>query len=139
MKLEGKIAVITGGAAGIGKAIAVALANEGADVAVADLQIEKAEAVTAQLKTLGRRSLALQCDVGDSAHVDRMIQQVRDQLGGLHILVNNAAVIAPGLFWTVTDDAWDRIIRNNLSSVFYCARAAAKIMIDQKQGGRIIN
>ncbi|MEO8393236.1 MAG: 3-oxoacyl-ACP reductase family protein [Chloroflexota bacterium] len=139
MKLEGKIAVVTGGAAGIGKAIAVALANEGADVAVVDLQIEKAEAVAAQLKTLGRRSLALQCDVGASAQVDRMMQQVRDQLGGLHILVNNAAIIAPGAFWTVTDEVWDRIIRNNLSSVFYCSRAAAKIMIDQKQGGRIIN
>ncbi|MBI1255833.1 MAG: glucose 1-dehydrogenase [Chloroflexi bacterium] len=139
MKLEGKIAVVTGGAAGIGKAIAVALANEGADVAVADLQIEKAESVVAQLKALGRRSLALQCDVGDSAQVERMMRQVRDQFGGLHILVNNAAVIAAGTFWTVTDDAWDRIIRNNLSSVFYCSRAAAKIMIDQQQGGRIIN
>jgi NAD(P)-dependent dehydrogenase (short-subunit alcohol dehydrogenase family) len=139
MKLEGKIAVVTGGAAGIGKAIAVALANEGADVAVADLQIEKAEAVAAQLQTLGRRALAVQCDVGDSAQVDRMMQHVRDQLGGLHILVNNAAIIAAGLFWMVTDEAWDRIIRNNLSSVFYCSRAAAKLMIDQKQGGRIIN
>src|SRR3954447_23423081 len=130
MKLEGKVAVVTGGAAGIGKAIAIALANEGADVAVADVQIEKAEAVAAQLKTVGRRSLALQCDVSDSAQVERMMQQVRDQLGGVHILVNNAAIISAGFFWTVTDEVWDKIIRTNLSSVFYCARAAAKIMIE---------
>ena len=139
MKLKSKIAVVTGGAAGIGKAIAIALANEGADVVVADLQIEKAEAVAAQIRTQGRRSLAFQCDVGHSVQVDQMMNQVRDRLGGLHILVNNAAVITQGTFWTITDDAWDRIIRNNLSSVFYCSRAAAKIMIEQKQGGRIIN
>lgn len=139
MKLESKVAVVTGGAAGIGKAIAVALANEGADVAIADLQIDKAEAVSAHIRSKGRRSLAVQCDVGDSAQVDRMVSQVRETLGGLHILVNNAAIIAQGTFWTVTDEIWDRIIRNNLSSVFYCSRAAAKVMIDQKQGGRIIN
>ena len=139
MKLKSKIAVVTGGAAGIGKAIAIALANEGADVVVADLQIEKAEAVAAQIQTQGRRSLAFQCDVGHSVQVEQMMNQVRDRLGGLHILVNNAAVITQGTFWTITDDAWDRIIRNNLSSVFYCSRAAAKIMIEQNQGGRIIN
>ena len=139
MKLEGKVAIVTGGAAGIGKAIAIALANEGADVAIADLQMEKAEAVAAQLQAMGRQALVVQCDVGDSAQVDRMMKQVREHLGRVHILVNNAAIIAQGVFWTVTDEAWNKIIRNNLSSVFYCSRAAAKIMIDQKQGGRIIN
>jgi len=139
MKLSGKIAIVTGGAAGIGKAIALALAGEGADVAIADIQDAKAQAVAETIAAMGRRALALHCDVGDSAQVNRMVGEVAEKLGGLHILVNNAAIIAPGLFWEVSDESWDRIIRTNLSSVFYCARAAARAMIEQRQGGRIIN
>jgi NAD(P)-dependent dehydrogenase (short-subunit alcohol dehydrogenase family) len=139
MRLSGKIAIVTGGAAGIGKAIALAFADEGADVAIADVQDAKAEAVAELIRARGRRALAIHCDVGDSAQVDRMVAQAARELGGLHILVNNAAVIAQGLFWTLSDDDWNRILRNNLSSVFYCSRAAARVMIAQKQGGRIIH
>jgi NAD(P)-dependent dehydrogenase (short-subunit alcohol dehydrogenase family) len=139
MKLEGKIAIVTGGAAGIGKAIALALAAEGADVAIADIQDAKAQAVAQTIAASGRRALAIHCDVGDSAQVEDMVSQVMEKLGGLHILVNNAAIIAPGLFWELSDDAWDRIIRNNLTSVFYCSRAAARAMIAQGRGGRIIS
>lgn len=139
MKLEGKVAIVTGGAAGIGKAIALALADEGADVCVADVQQAKAEVVAAAIVEQGRRALALQCDVGDSGQVERMMQQAFEQLGGLHILVNNAGVIAQGQFWQLTDETWNRIIRNNLSSVFFCSRAAARIMIEQKQGGSIVS
>ena len=139
MRLAGKKAIVTGGAAGIGKAIALAFANEGADVAIADVQIEKAQAVAQQIREQGRRAVAIHCDVGDSANVERMVGQAVQELGGLHILVNNAAVISQGQFWELSDDSWQRIIRNNLSSVFYCSRAAARVMIQQKQGGRIIN
>src|SRR4029453_6236230 len=139
MRLAGKSAIVTGGAAGIGKSIALAFADEGADVAIADVQAEKANGVAGGIRAKGRRALAVHCDVGDSAQVDGMVGQVARDLGGLHILVNNAAVIVQGLFWTLGDDAWNRILRNNLSSVFFCARAAARVMIEQKQGGRIIN
>ena len=139
MKLEGKKAIVTGGAAGIGHSIALALADEGADVAIADVQTEKAQAVAKQIQEKGRRALAITCDVGYSEQVDQMVARAVEGLGGLHILVNNAAVIAQGLFWENTDEEWDRIIRNNLSSVFFCSRAAARVMIEQKQGGRIIN
>jgi NAD(P)-dependent dehydrogenase (short-subunit alcohol dehydrogenase family) len=139
MKLEGKIAIVTGGAAGIGKAIALALADEGADVAIADIQDAKAQAVAKAIQDKGRRALAIHCDVSDSAQVDRMVSQVVRELGGLHILVNNAGIIAPGLFWELTDEVWDKILRTNLYSVFYCSRAAARVMIPQGQGGRIIN
>jgi NAD(P)-dependent dehydrogenase (short-subunit alcohol dehydrogenase family) len=139
MRLTGKIAIVTGGAAGIGKAIALALADEGADVAIADIQDAKAQAVAQAIAGKGRRSLAIHCDVGDSAQVDAMVGQVVDKLGGLHILVNNAAIIAPGVFWELADQDWHKIIRNNLTSVFFCSRAAAKVMIQQKQGGRIIS
>jgi NAD(P)-dependent dehydrogenase (short-subunit alcohol dehydrogenase family) len=139
MKLQNKVAIVTGGAAGIGKAIALALAEAGADVCIADVQMDKAEAVASAIIQQGRRALAIHCDVGDSAQVDAMTDQVVSQLGGLHILVNNAGIIAQGQFWTVTDDTWNRIIRNNLSSVFYCSRAAARVMMAQKQGGSIIS
>ncbi len=139
MRLAGKNAIVTGGAAGIGKAIALALSSEGANVAVADLQIEKAKAVAKQIGDQGHRNLAIQCDVGDSAQVDRMVSQVVTELGALDILVNNAAIISEGSFWQVTDEVWNKIIRNNLSSVFFCSRAAARVMIEQKKGGTIIS
>ena len=139
MRLENKIAIVTGGAAGIGRSIALAFADEGADVAIADIQMEKAEAVAREIQDRGRRAVTIQCDVGSSEQVDNMVVQVVEELGGLHILVNNAAIILPGLFWKVSDEDWDKIIRTNLSSVFYGSRAAAKVMIEQKQGGRIIN
>lgn len=139
MKLAGKAVIVTGGAAGIGKSIALALADEGADVAIADIQIEKAVAVANEIQAKGRQGLAIPCDVGDSAQVDRMVGQAYETLGGLHILVNNAAVISQGSFWEVSDETWNKILRNNLSSVFFCSRAAARLMIPQKQGGRIIN
>jgi NAD(P)-dependent dehydrogenase (short-subunit alcohol dehydrogenase family) len=139
MKLTGRVAVVTGAAAGIGKAIALALADEGADVVIADIQDEKAGAVAQAIIDKGRRSMAIHCDVGDSSQVDAMIRQAFDSLGGLHILVNNAAIIAPGQFWELSDQDWHKIIRNNLTSVFFCSRAAAKVMIQQKQGGRIIS
>jgi NAD(P)-dependent dehydrogenase (short-subunit alcohol dehydrogenase family) len=139
MRLESKNAIVTGGAAGIGKAIAMALAQEGANVAIADVQIDKANAVAKDIRSLGRKALAIQCDVGDSAQVDAMVQQTASELGGLNILVNNAAVISQGAFWEVSDEIWNRIIRNNLSSVFFCSRAAARVMIAQKQGGCIVS
>ena len=139
MKLEGKKAIVTGGAAGIGRSIALALADEGADVAIADVQTEKAQAVARQIQEKGRRALAITCDVGYSEQVGQMVARAVEGLRGLHILVNNAAVIAQGLFWENTDEDWERIIRNNLSSVFFCSRAAARVMIERKQGGRIIN
>ena len=139
MRLKGKKAIVTGGAAGIGRSIALALADEGADVAIADLQTAKAQAVAKQIEQKGRRAVAITCDVGDPVQVEAMVSQAVEEMGGLHILVNNAAIILQGLFWETTPEDWNRIIRNNLSSVFYCSRAAARVMIEQKQGGCIIS
>lgn len=139
MKLQGRKAIVTGGAAGIGRSIALAFADEGADVVIADVQPAKAEAVAGLIREKGRNAAALACDVGDSAAVDAMVAAAVDALGGLDILVNNAGIIAPGAFWEVTDETWDRIIRTNLSSVFYGSRAAARHMIAHKRGGVIIN
>ncbi len=139
MKLEGKKAIVTGGAAGIGKAIALALAGEGADVAIADVQFEKAQNAARDIEQLGRHAIAIRCDVSDSAAVDAMVATAVAELGGLHIMVNNAAIIAQGAFWTVSDEDWNRVIAVNLTGVFYGCRSAARVMIDQGEGGRIIN
>jgi len=139
MKLANKKAIVTGSAAGIGKSIAFALANEGADVVVADVQMEKAEAVVKEIQSKGRRSTAIKCDVSKSKECDEMVKKAYDFLGGLDILVNNAAVISNGQFWEVDDATWEKILYTNMFSVFYCSRAAAKLMMPQKKGGRIIN
>ena len=139
MRLKDKNAIVTGGAAGIGRAIALAFAQEGANVAIADVQIQKAEAVAHQIRDMGLGSVAIQCDVGDSVQVDAMVAQAAEKMGGLDILVNNAAIISQGGFWDLSDEVWHRIIRTNLSSVFFCSRAAARIMIPQGRGGRIIS
>jgi NAD(P)-dependent dehydrogenase (short-subunit alcohol dehydrogenase family) len=139
MKLANKKAIVTGAAAGIGKSIAFALANEGADVVVADVQMEKAEQVVKEIQSKGRRSLAIHCNVSKSDQADSMIDKAYEYLGGLDILVNNAAVISNGQFWEVDDKTWEKVLFTNLFSVFYCSRAAARLMIPQKKGGRIIN
>jgi NAD(P)-dependent dehydrogenase (short-subunit alcohol dehydrogenase family) len=117
----------------------LALAHEGAHVAIADVQIDKANAVAGAIRDLGRKAIAIQCDVGDSAQVDSMVKRAAGELGSVNILVNNAAVISQGAFWELSDETWNTIIRNNLSSVFFCSRAVARVMIAQKQGGCIIS
>ena len=139
MRLQGKKAIVTGGAAGIGRAIAFALANEGADVAIADVQAEKAQVAAREIKGQGRHAVAITCDVGDPVQAQAMVAQAVAEMGGLDILVNNAGIILQGLFWEIEPKDWDRILRNNLSSVFYCSRPAARAMIEQNRGGRIIN
>jgi NAD(P)-dependent dehydrogenase (short-subunit alcohol dehydrogenase family) len=91
------------------------------------------------IRKKGRAAAAIPCDVGDSAAVEAMVNSAVAALGGLDILVNNAGIIAPGAFWEVSDETWDKIIRTNLSSVFYGSRAAARRMIAQGRGGVIIN
>lgn len=139
MKLEGRKVIVTGGAAGIGRSIALAFADEGADIVIADIQSEKAKVVTGLIREKGRNAAAIYCDVSNPDSVDAMVNSANAVLGGLDILVNNASIIAPGVFWEVSDETWDKIIRTNLSSVFYGSRAVVRHMITQKRGGVIIN
>jgi len=140
MKLSGKKAVVTGGASGIGKAIALAYAWEGADVAIFDLNREKSAQTVAEIKEASGKTIhAIQCDVGSSADVARAFGEADQALGGLDILVNNAGIIRQSAVVDMPEEEWDLILRNNLKSVFLCSKHAARRLIDQKRGGRIIS
>ncbi len=133
MKLKDKVAVITGSASGIGRAIATRLHNDGAKVVIADINLEAAQKTAKELD-----ALALQVDVTDSKSVDNMIAEAKKEYGSIDILVNNAGIHIQKLVIELTDDDWDAIQNTNSRGVFYSSRAAAKIMMRQ-DSGRIIN
>ena len=138
-KLDGKVAVITGGAQGIGKNITTALAEAGASVAIADLNLETAEKTAEEIeKATGQKVIALEVDVTDPNQVDQMIEKVISELGSLDIAVNNAGATINGDSEDMSLEDWKKIIDLNLTGVFICAQAAGKKMI-QQGGGSIIN
>ena len=140
MKLQGKKAIVTGGASGIGKAIALAYVQEGAQVAIFDLNSAKSAETAKEIqKEAGKVITTIKCDVGSSADVARAFTEADQALGGVDILVNNAGIIRQNPVVDTPEDEWDFIIRNNLKSVFLCSKEAARRMIDQKRGGRIIS
>jgi NAD(P)-dependent dehydrogenase (short-subunit alcohol dehydrogenase family) len=138
MRLQGKKAIVTGGAAGIGKAIVETFIREGAEVAIFDLHLDKAQKAAAELTQAGGKAHAIQCDVGFSDQVARAFGEAQERLGGLDVLVNNAGLIRQSPVVETKEEDWDFIIRNNLKSVFLCSKEGAKRMIAQKRGGRII-
>jgi pyridoxal 4-dehydrogenase len=135
-RFEGKVAIVTGAAQGIGKAIAVRLAQEGARVVVADVNVAGAEAVAA---AIGNGAFAVECDVSADAAVAALHGRVLESAGGIDFLVNNAAIV-PYIAWDQVDAAhWRRIIDVNLTGVFLMSRAASDIMRSGGRKGRIVN
>ena len=137
-ELEGKVALITGAGRGIGKAIALTLAGYGADVAVNDIVAEAAERTAEEARKLGRRAMALPCDITDSKAVDEMVSKVVGELGRLDILVNNAGITKDSLVVRMSDEDFERVLSVNLKGAFYCSRAAARAMLRQRSGA-IVN
>jgi NAD(P)-dependent dehydrogenase (short-subunit alcohol dehydrogenase family) len=135
--LDGKVALVTGAGAGIGRAIALALAKEGATLAAAD--IDAAAAQNTASDAAGNKGLAIQADCGDVASIDAMVAHVVQEFGHIDIIVNNAGVTRYSYIMDLTEADWDRIHRVNAKGVFFCLQRAAKEMIGQKSGGRIIN
>jgi NAD(P)-dependent dehydrogenase (short-subunit alcohol dehydrogenase family) len=137
--LTGKIALITGGGAGIGRGIAVAFAEFGADVALLDINTETAEQVAALVREKGRRAIVITADVTDREAVRAAIDRIVVEFGTLDILVNNAGGTRPLSLLDMTDKQADRRIDLNLTSLFTTSQAAAKAMIAGGRGGAIIN
>jgi 3-oxoacyl-[acyl-carrier protein] reductase len=138
MSLKGKVALVTGGAQGIGKAIAVRLAKDGADVVVADINIDLAQSVLAEMKSCGVSAVALKADVADSQEVEDLVKKVQERFPTLDILVNNAGISKDGLLIRISEEDWDRVLKVNLKGAFNLTKSVAKIMIKQKSG-RIVN
>jgi 2-hydroxycyclohexanecarboxyl-CoA dehydrogenase len=140
MKLTDKVAIVTGGGQGIGEGIALKLAHEGANVAIADLNLETANGVAKKIIELGRKSIAVQTDVTSSASVNAMAQEVISKLGTIDILVNNAGYVAPMMrnFTKETEDYWNQVIAVCLNGVIFCSRAVVDTMI-AKESGKIIS
>jgi 3-oxoacyl-[acyl-carrier protein] reductase len=139
MNLNDKVAVVTGAAQGIGRAIAETLAQRGADVVVADLQLAKAEATAKEIAAdTGRRAIAVQVDVADNASAKAMIDRTIAEFGRIDILVNNAGVTRDTLIMRMKEADWDLVLNVNLKGAFNCSKAAIRPMMKQ-QYGRIVN
>ena len=139
MLLEGKTALVTGASRGIGRAIALRLAAEGADVAVNFAgSSAKAEEVKEAIIKMGRKAVAIQADVKDVSSVASMVEEVKKTFGRIDILVNNAGVTRDGLLMRMKDEDWETVIDTNLRGVFQCTKAVSKIMMKQRYG-RIVN
>jgi 3-oxoacyl-[acyl-carrier protein] reductase len=139
MNLNDKIAVVTGAAQGIGRAIAEALARRGADVVVADLNVEKAEATAEEIAAdTGRRAIAVQVDVADHASAKAMIDRAIAEFGRIDILVNNAGITRDNLIMRMKEDDWDLVLNVNLKGAFNCSKAIIRPMMKQHYG-RIVN
>jgi dehydrogenase/reductase SDR family protein 4 len=138
--LPGKLAIITGGRRGIGKAIALALAEAGADIAICDRIIDDGElnAVAEEVERLGRRCVAVQADITSKADIDSLAHRVTDDFGAIDILVNSAAMNIRAPLLELREDGWDKVINTDLKGYYLCSQAVAKIMVGQKRGN-IIN
>ncbi|MEI8246633.1 MAG: 3-oxoacyl-ACP reductase family protein [Lentisphaerota bacterium] len=139
MKLKDKVAIVTGGSTGIGKAIAWDFAREGANVVIVGRREEQARATAEEISRSGVTAIAVAADVGWAVDVDRIFQKTLATFGEINILVNNAAVIHQAAVVDTDEEDWDRVIRNNLKSCFLCCKAAGRQMIKQQKGGKIVN
>ncbi len=136
--LNGKIALVTGAAQGIGRDIALGLAADGADVAICDVNLEAAQKTAGDIEGKGRKALALKANVATSADVTAMVDQVVEKFGRIDILVNNAGITRDGLILRMKDEDWDLVLSINLKGAFLCTKAALKYMTKQR-AGTIIN
>lgn len=136
--LEGKVALVTGASRGIGRAVAVALARQGADVTLCARTASALEAVATEIRELGREALVHIVDVREASCADEAVNGAIDKFGRLDILVNNAGITRDTLLMRMKDEDWEDVLATNLTGPFYFTRAAARIMLKQR-GGRILN
>jgi NAD(P)-dependent dehydrogenase (short-subunit alcohol dehydrogenase family) len=140
MRLEGKVAIVTGGAQGIGRGIVLCMAKEGAEIAIADLKIEEAKKVADEVKALERKAIVVKTDVTKQAEFEALYETVKQELGQIDILVNNAGTASrPGNpFTNNVEEDWDLVWKVNVKSIFFACKAIAPYFIERKYG-KIIN
>ncbi len=138
MSLEGKVAIVTGAAQGIGRAIAEHLAQAGADIAVADLDPGRSQDTVAAVEKLGRKALNVKVNVADAGDAKAMVEQVLKAWGKIDILVNNAGITRDGLLLRMKEEDWNLVLQVNLNGTFHCTKAVLQPMTKQRYG-RIVN
>jgi len=138
MRLRNKVAIVTGAARGIGRAIALRFGQEGARVAIVDLREEEGRALARLIEDAGGQAMFVRTDVSDRHQVQTMVDAVVGQWGTIHILVNNAGICPFEEFLAMSEDVWDQVLNVNLKGYFLCSQAVARVMVDQGVPGRII-
>ncbi len=129
---------MTGAAQGIGRAIALLLAQKGADIVVSDINLEKAEETVREIETIGRRAMAIRADVANTNDVERMVEAILGRFGQIDILVNNAGITRDKLILRMTEEDWDAVLNVNLKGTFNCTKAVVRHMSKQRRG-KIVN
>jgi len=137
-KLNNKVAIVTGGRTGIGRAISLTFAREGAQVVICSRNIANHQEVCKEIQRVGQRSLAIATDIGIKQQVENMVEQTVHEFGRIDILVNNAGIVHTTSIMNTSEEVWDEVMDINLKGVFLCTQAVAKYMIKQ-QDGKIIN
>ncbi|NPV57785.1 MAG: SDR family oxidoreductase [Anaerolineae bacterium] len=137
--LTGKVAIVTGAAMGIGKAIANRLSEAGASVMITDINIDAAQKTADEFKALGRKVAAMKADASDPASSQQVVKAAVEQFGGLDILVNNAGIFPMSPMFDISEAEWDKVIDVNLKGLFFFSQAAAKVMVEKGMGGKIVN
>jgi 3-oxoacyl-[acyl-carrier protein] reductase len=138
MKLKGRVALVTGSAQGIGKSIAEALAKEGADIIVSDINIDAAKITAGEIAKLGVKTIATKTNVADAESVKAMVDEAVKFFGKIDILINNAGITRDNLLIRMKDEDWDAVLNVNLRSMFLCTKAIAPLMM-KSRWGRIVN
>jgi 3-oxoacyl-[acyl-carrier protein] reductase len=137
--LKDKVAVITGGANGLGKATALVFSEHGAKIVIVDINKESGDGVVSEITKEGGVASFINTNVSNSNDVNKMVDRVIADYGGIDILINNAGILADARLVKMTEETWDRVIDINLKGIFLCGQAAAKAMIEQDNGGVILN
>lgn len=138
MKLKGKVALVTGAAQGIGKAVSLLLARNGADIVVSDINFEKAEETAKEIESIGSKALAIKVNVAHLEEVEQMVETILEKFGKIDILINNAGITRDKLILRMTEEDWDMVLDVNLKGTFNCTKAVVRYMAKQRSG-KIVN
>ncbi len=138
MRLQAKVALVTGGAQGIGRQICISFAREGADIVVGDVNLEQAMKTRQEIEALGRNAEAVKLDVTNYSEVQNTVNKILDKFKKIDILINNAGITRDNLILKMSVEEWEAVIRVNLTGTFYCTKAVSRVMLKQR-AGKIIN